>query len=426
MIYFHTGSCRSEFMQSIGKVIPARELMCEYCRSKYGTQFTAWKKQVEVEEENKEQPTKRPREEDNDYIPGEKETELNTEVHNKQRLPFASGDATGNDGTKFNLGTINRKMFDESVTDKCSQESSESTQSIFDQLSESLSYSTPDLDDEFRDIDSENKQKFTLLQEFFSRLSGGDLEIQYKWKRDDVSEKVNRSRGKLLDTMVNYLLKTIFPGADDSAYETIVDLAFHRKVDDNSSVILDKIIEAYNSTQSKQVKKYLIMELTLAKKFKDLQDVLPGLTMYQYKLAKQNVRDSGLDKIPEKGYQSVTRNRRDYDSTVFFVSFFSNFVRVRIAHRYASVLYVKNLQDVSYGAKDVQLSTGETVTCQNAVQEVLTEVIIRMYQRHYEVKFKAPRICVSYSCHPYCRKKRRDMRKSRHCLSPSNCMGRQP
>ena len=43
------------------------------------------------------------------------------------------------------------------------------------------------------------------------------------------------------------------------------------------------------------------------------------------------------------------------------------------------------LQDVSYGAKDVVLSTGETLTCQNAVQEVLTEVIIRMYENYHEV-----------------------------------------
>ena len=48
------------------------------------------------------------------------------------------------------------------------------------------------------------------------------------------------------------------------------------------------------------------------------------------------------------------------------------------------ILFQLFQQDVSYGAKDVVLSTGETLTCQNAVQEVLTEVIIRIYENYHE------------------------------------------
>ena len=52
------------------------------------------------------------------------------------------------------------------------------------------------------------------------------------------------------------------------------------------------------------------------------------------------------------------------------------------------ILFQLFQQDVSYGAKDVVLSPGETLTCQNAVQEVLTEVIIRMYENYHEVMNK--------------------------------------
>ena len=43
------------------------------------------------------------------------------------------------------------------------------------------------------------------------------------------------------------------------------------------------------------------------------------------------------------------------------------------------------------------LSTGETLTCQNAVQEVLTEVIIRMYENYHEVinkKINSNKYCI--------------------------------
>ena len=206
-----------------------------------------------------------------------------------------------------------------------SHSSQKSSQSLLDDLSESMMQSSPDIDEEFRDTDLENKEKFTMLQKFFSTLSKGELEIQYKWRGDKVTENVNRKRAKMLDQMVKYLLETVFPGANDASYQNIIDRAFNANC---GSIMLDKIIESYNNAQSKQVKRFLIMELTLVKKFKELQEVLPDLTIHQYKAAKKLVKQAGLSKLPEPEYKNITRNRRDYDSTVYFVEFFSNFVRV--------------------------------------------------------------------------------------------------
>lgn len=208
------------------------------------------------------------------------------------------------------------------------QGSKKSSQSILDDLSDSITQSTPDIDDEYHDIEKESREKFQLLKSFFHTLSNGELKIDYKWRDESVSDRVQRTRAKILDNMVQYLLETIFPGADESAYQNIIDRAFHSESDNSSSLVLEKIVEAYNNTQSKQIKKFLIMELTLVKKFQELQDILPGLTLYQYKAAQKTVKQSGLTKMPNEGYKTVTRNRRDYDSTVYFVNFFSSFVRV--------------------------------------------------------------------------------------------------
>ena len=218
------------------------------------------------------------------------------------------------------------------IVNPSSQTSIKSSQSVIEDLSQSLTQSTPELDDEYRDIENENREKFLLLQSFFSTLSNGELDIKYKWKEDKVSERVDRSRARLLDNMVHYLLETVFPEGDEVAYQNVIDRAFQTKPENSSSLVLEKIIEAYNSTKSKQIKKYLIMELTLVKKFKELQEILPGLTMYQYKSARRTVKESGLSKMPDEGYKSVTRNRRDYDSTVFFINFFSGFVRVSLKY----------------------------------------------------------------------------------------------
>ena len=266
------------------------------------------------------------------------------------RFKHTLGESGNSEGTIGGLkqrqeGSVGAQTLDDCQPSQSSSHGSRtSSQSILDGVSDALSLSTPELDDEYRDIDQENKQKFHLLQEFFSVLSNGDLEIHYKWQKQSVSEKVDRSRAKLLDTMVQYLLETIFPGADQTSYQDIINRAFNPKIDNSNCIVLDKIIEAYQNTQSKEVKKYLIMELTLVKKFKDLQDILPGLTMYQYKAAKQNVKDFGLTKIPDLGYQSVTRNRRDYDSTVYFVNFFTSFIRVCISYQmrciYWNIAYI--------------------------------------------------------------------------------------
>ena len=50
----------------------------------------------------------------------------------------------------------------------------------------------------------------------------------------------------------------------------------------------------------------------------------------------------------------------DTNSTMSFLQFLMNYVT-----------------DVSYGTKEVKLSTGESLTCQNAVQQVSNELIIR-------------------------------------------------
>ena len=68
-------------------------------------------------------------------------------------------------------------------------------------------------------------------------------------------------------------------------------------------------------------------------------------------------------------YQDVHRNRRDLGSTVDFVTFFTGYVT-----------------DVSYGTKDVTLSSGETITVQSAVQEIPTELIISLYKINYGEK----------------------------------------
>ena len=209
-----------------------------------------------------------------------------------------------------------------------SHSSQRSSQSVLDSFTESLMQSSPELDDEFRDFDKENKEKFKMLQTFFHTLSDGEIEIKYKWRDEWVSDSVSHKRARLLDSMVQYLLKTIFPEANEASYKNIIDRAFRSKSENCSSVVLEKIIESYKNTQSKEVKKFLIMELTLVKKFKELQEVLPDLSMRQYKAARKLVKQTGLTKIPEPGYQGVTRNRRDYDSTVYFVDFFSTFVRV--------------------------------------------------------------------------------------------------
>ena len=187
------------------------------------------------------------------------------------------------------------------------------------------------MDEDYCDKELESKEKFSLLKNFFQEISNGKIQLDYKWKNDIVCERVSHNRAKLLDSMVQILLETIFPDGSESVYQEIIDDAFGKhSPEKENKMVLHKLVEAYKNTQEKQIKKFLVMELTLIKKFDELKMLLPGFTYYQYKAAQKTVKESGLTKLPSEGYQNVTRNRRDIDSTVHFVQFFLTFVRVRI------------------------------------------------------------------------------------------------
>ena len=60
----------------------------------------------------------------------------------------------------------------------------------------------------------------------------------------------------------------------------------------------------------------------------------------------------------------------DMDSTVHFIEFFMHFV-----------------QDVSYGTREVTLSSGESVTFQSAVQKVNNALIIRETSKIFDFQY---------------------------------------
>ena len=116
----------------------------------------------------------------------------------------------------------------------------------------------------------------------------------------------------------------------------------------------------------RRLKKFLLMQLSIVKNYDELGAQLPDLTRYQYTSARKSVLQTGLTALPADTYVNVKRSRRDLDSVTNFVNFFAKFV-----------------VDVSHGATPVTLSTGEVITVQKAVQEIPTDVIIKLYKLHY-------------------------------------------
>ena len=119
---------------------------------------------------------------------------------------------------------------------------------MLDDLSNSRMQSSPAIDEEHCNLNEKNEKKFKPFQKFFHILSNGELEIKYKWRDENKSERVHRRRGMQLNKVVYYLLETIFPEANESSYQSVIDNAISTNDTSNSNLVLQKIREAYQMT----------------------------------------------------------------------------------------------------------------------------------------------------------------------------------
>ena len=111
------------------------------------------------------------------------------------------------------------------------------------------------------DKEQEMENKFRTLSKFLLQASDGGIDLKYRWTKEKVDAKTEARRLKCLDSWIKLILETVFPEGNEEVYNTITSKLFSKQEKVDS--LQDEIIKGYQNCTDRQLKRFLLMQLSL-------------------------------------------------------------------------------------------------------------------------------------------------------------------
>ena len=214
----------------------------------------------------------------------------------------------------------------------------------------------------------------TALNNFLVARDVSLVRSSLKTPWNDASERTRRYYIKKAGETVAASLEVMAPGESaEMLWSTLVNSkAIHKhfacasvEQDNIDSALLESLAECYNNATQWDTRRQILSIMVEKISLKSLQQYIPDITPYRYKIAKQHVllhgRGCPLPKPTQK------RMRAPPEMVDHFISFITS---------------QHIIQDLPFGQKTLTLSSGKVLIVPNVIRNMIPERIVQQYQAY--------------------------------------------
>ena len=214
----------------------------------------------------------------------------------------------------------------------------------------------------------------TALNNFLVARDASPIRSSLETPWNDASERTRRYYIKKAGETVAASLEVMAPGESaEMLWSTLVNSkAIHKhfacasvEQDNIDSALLESLAECYNNATQWDTRRQILSIMVEKISLKSLQQYIPDITPYRYKIAKQHVllhgRGCPLPKPTQK------RMRAPPEMVDHFISFITS---------------QHIIQDLPFGQKTLTLSSGKVLIVPNVIRNMIPERIVQQYQAY--------------------------------------------
>ena len=174
------------------------------------------------------------------------------------------------------------------------------------------------------------------------------------------SERTCRRYSKKAQQCISLLCETICPGEGNFLEELVSGV---QNVATNG--LLNIVGDAYLQAETRIVRRQLLSLIVTDYSFNQISEVIPGLTQYNYYIAKKHAGDTGQG-APVPHIKHV-REKVDVGVLESFIDFITS------SHV---------IKDLPFGHKTLKLTSGEIISTPNAIRSLAPATIIQQYSQY--------------------------------------------
>ena len=192
---------------------------------------------------------------------------------------------------------------------------------------------------------------------------------------DDAGERTKRYYVKKASEVVAESLKAIAGEESDKLWETLVSSRAmkHRftlassGTEDVDLALLESLVECYNNATQWDTRCQILSIMVDKVSFKSLQLLIPNLTHYRFKIAKQHLLLHGRGcSVPRPIQKRMYVSPEMVDHFICFITSHDQHI----------------VQDLPFGQKHLSLSSGQVLEVPNVIRALIPERIVQQYQEY--------------------------------------------
>lgn len=190
---------------------------------------------------------------------------------------------------------------------------------------------------------------------------------------DDAGERTKRYYVKKATEVVAECLKVIAGEESDKLWETLVSSRAMKHhftsafsgTEDVDLALLESLVECYNNATQWDTRRQILSIMVDKVNFKSLQRLIPNLTHYRFKIAKQHLLLHGRGcSVPRPIQKRMYVSPEMVDHFICFIT--SQHI----------------VQDLPFGQKHLSLSSGQVLEVPNVIRALIPERIVQQYQEY--------------------------------------------
>ena len=242
---------------------------------------------------------------------------------------------------------------------------------------------TPSTEESSEEINVENETQTEKLQAINKLLTLGGHEPLKRTMQVaswvDASDKTRRFYTSKMTEVVSTVLEVVAPNDAGLLWKALKESTeINKRYDEvvsSESSLLTALIESYKQATHPSTRKQILSVITDKLSFKDLEQLIPGLSRYRFTAARRHRLQHGIGApVPQKAL--VVRERVDPARLEHFIDFITS---------------QHVIQDLPFGRRKLKLSSGETLEVPNVVRLLIpSRLVEQYYQFSQETGFSDP------------------------------------
>ena len=208
------------------------------------------------------------------------------------------------------------------------------------------------------------------LNSFLRSRDVSPIRYTLKTPWNDASGRTRRLHERKAKQAVSAVLGEIAPNDPDLLWESIMSSKQNETGSHTCSSVLDKelmytLANCYKNANEWDSRRQILSIMADKVSLATIQQWIPGLTSYRFKVARQHAAVHGSGKLVPTNAQTKS-----------FIP------EAKLAHFLDFITSSHVIQDLPFGAKTITLSTNEVIQVPNVVRNMIPERIVCQYQKY--------------------------------------------